>query len=183
MLTEITGKPVEPGELTAPPEEPRSSVRELLADRLRSRTTTTALIWIALNISYYGLFLWLPFVLQAEKSFSINVYLLLTLSALSQFPGYAAAIWLVERIGRKPTLAVFLILGGALGVRVRGRRHPERLRDRALLRRLLQPRRLGGGLPVHVRDVPDAAALDRLRRDGRRRQDGRDRRPVHLRAT
>ena len=112
VLTEITGKPVEPGELTAPPEEPRSSVRELLADRLRSRTTTTALIWIALNISYYGLFLWLPFVLQAEKSFSINVYLLLTLSALSQFPGYAAAIWLVERIGRKPTLAMFLILGG-----------------------------------------------------------------------
>ncbi|HEV8097533.1 MAG TPA: MFS transporter [Gaiellaceae bacterium] len=112
VLTEITGRPVEPGELTAPPEEPRSTVRELWADRLRSRTTTTALIWIALNISYYGLFLWLPFVLQAEKSFSINVYLLLTLSALSQFPGYAAAIWLVERIGRKPTLATFLILGG-----------------------------------------------------------------------
>jgi len=112
VLTEITGKPVEPGELTAPPEEPRSSVRELLADKLRSRTTTTALIWIALNISYYGLFLWLPFVLQAEKQFSINVYLLLTLSALSQFPGYLAAIWLVERIGRKPTLAAFLILGG-----------------------------------------------------------------------
>jgi len=112
VLTEITGKPVEPGELAAPPEEPRSSVRELVADQLRSRTTTTALIWIALNISYYGLFLWLPFVLQGEKQFSINVYLLLTLSALSQFPGYAAAIWLVERIGRKPTLAAFLILGG-----------------------------------------------------------------------
>ena len=112
VLTEITGKPVEPGELTTPPEEPRSSVRELVADQLRSRTTTTALIWIALNISYYGLFLWLPFVLQGEKQFSINVYLLLTLSALSQFPGYAAAIWLVERIGRKPTLAAFLILGG-----------------------------------------------------------------------
>jgi putative MFS transporter len=112
VLTEITGKPVEPGELTAPPEEPRSSIRELLTERLRSRTATTALVWIALNISYYGLFLWLPFVLQGEKDFSVNVYLLLTLSALSQFPGYAAAIWLVERIGRKPTLAAFLFLGG-----------------------------------------------------------------------
>ncbi len=112
VLTEITGKPVEPGELTAPPEEPRSSVRELLADRLRPRTTTTALVWMALNISYYGLFLWLPFVLEAEKNFSINVYGLLALSALSQFPGYAAAIWLVDRIGRKPTLAAFLFLGG-----------------------------------------------------------------------
>jgi MFS transporter, putative metabolite:H+ symporter len=111
VLTEITGEPVDERALDAPPES-RSSVRELLAGTLRGRAFATALIWIALNVSYYGLFLWLPFVLQAEKSFSINVYLLLTLSALSQFPGYAAAIWLVERIGRKPTLAMFLLLGG-----------------------------------------------------------------------
>jgi MFS transporter, putative metabolite:H+ symporter len=111
VLTEITGKPVEEGDFSAP-EEPESSARELAEPRWRGRSTTTALVWIALNISYYGLFLWLPFVLQAEKNFSINVYLLLALSALSQFPGYGAAIWLVERIGRKPTLAAFLILGG-----------------------------------------------------------------------
>ena len=111
VLTEITGRRVEPEAFEAP-DEPRSSLRELLAERLRGRAATTALVWIALNISYYGLFLWLPFVLQAEKNFSIDIYLLLTLSALSQFPGYAAAIWLVERIGRKPTLATFLVLGG-----------------------------------------------------------------------
>ncbi len=111
VLTEITGKPVEAGDFSVP-EETESSARELVEPRWRGRAVTTALIWMALNISYYGLFLWLPFVLQAEKSFSINVYLLLTLSALSQFPGYGAAIWLVERIGRKPTLAAFLILGG-----------------------------------------------------------------------
>jgi putative MFS transporter len=112
VLTEITGRPVEPGEFATTPDEPRSRVRDLFAERLRGRAVTTALIWIALNVSYYGLFLWLPFVLQDEKSFHIDVYLLLTLSALSQFPGYAAAIWLVERIGRKPTLAAFLVLGG-----------------------------------------------------------------------
>jgi putative MFS transporter len=111
VLREITGRPVASGELSAPA-EPESSVRELAAPVLRGRAVTTALVWIALNVSYYGLFLWLPFVLQAEKSFHIDVYLLLTLSALSQFPGYAAAIWLVERIGRKPTLAAFLVLGG-----------------------------------------------------------------------
>jgi len=111
VLTEITGHEVEPTDFEAP-DEPRSSVRDLFAERLRSRAVTTALIWIALNISYYGLFLWLPFVLQTEKNFHVDVYLLLTLSALSQFPGYAAAIWLVERVGRKPTLAAFLVLGG-----------------------------------------------------------------------
>jgi putative MFS transporter len=111
VLTHITGRPVDAESLEAQP-EPRSSVRELLATKLRSTSAMIVLVWIALNISYYGLFLWLPFVLQGEEQFSINVYLLLTLSALSQFPGYAASIWLVERIGRKPTLALFLILGG-----------------------------------------------------------------------
>src|SRR5947208_5091549 len=66
VLTEITGRRVEPEAFSAP-EEPRSSLRELLADRLRRRTATTALVWIALNVSYYGLFLWLPFVVEFDK--------------------------------------------------------------------------------------------------------------------
>jgi putative MFS transporter len=96
--------------------EPRASLRELVSEKLRGHSTMIVLVWIALNISYYGLFLWLPFVLQDQKDFSINVYVLLALSALSQFPGYAASIWLVERIGRKPTLTLFLALGGVSGL-------------------------------------------------------------------
>jgi MFS transporter, putative metabolite:H+ symporter len=111
VLEEITGRPVSADELDVP-EERRGSVRELVSEKLRGRSAMIVLVWIALNISYYGLFLWLPFVLQDEQDFSINVYLLLALSALSQFPGYAASIWLVERIGRKPTLTLFLALGG-----------------------------------------------------------------------
>jgi putative MFS transporter len=111
VLEEITGQDVSADELEAP-QETRSSVRELVSARLRSTSGLIVLVWIALNISYYGLFLWLPFVLQDEQKFSVDVYLLLTLSALSQFPGYAASIWLVERIGRKPTLSIFLALGG-----------------------------------------------------------------------
>jgi putative MFS transporter len=112
VLEDITGQDVDADELERPAET-RSSVRELVSARLRSTSALIVLVWIALNISYYGLFLWLPFVLQdVEKKFSLDVYVLLTLSALSQFPGYAASIWLVERIGRKPTLALFLALGG-----------------------------------------------------------------------
>jgi putative MFS transporter len=110
VLTEITGKPVAAAEFTAPKEE-HTSARELAEPTLRRTSLVMIAVWIVLNISYYGLFLWLPVVLNGDK-FSIDVYLLLTLSALSQFPGYAAAIWLVERIGRKPTLALFLLLGG-----------------------------------------------------------------------
>ena len=111
VLTQITGERVEPTALAAAPEE-HSSATELVQPRMRRTSALIVAVWVALNISYYGLFLWLPFVLQGENEFSIDVYLLLTMSALSQFPGYAAAIWLVERIGRKPTLASFLLLGG-----------------------------------------------------------------------
>jgi len=112
VLSEIEGRPVSASEVTAPPAAEKSSIRDLMVGALRNRTVVTGLVWIALNVSYYGLFLWLPFVLQGEKNFHIDVYHVLALSALAQFPGYAAAIWLVERIGRKPTLAGFLILGG-----------------------------------------------------------------------
>ena len=115
VLTEITGRDVSPSEVEVPAEQPRSSIRELFTRALARTDALMIGVWIALNISYYGFFLWLPFVLQTEKDFSINVYLLLTLSALAQFPGYGAAIWLVEKVGRKPTLAAFLLLGGVSG--------------------------------------------------------------------
>jgi putative MFS transporter len=110
VLGEITGEPIEADAFEAP-SEPRSSVRDLLAPSLRRTSALMIGVWIALNISYYGLFLWLPFVVAFDE-FDLNVYALLALSALSQFPGYAAALWLVERVGRKPTLASFLLLGG-----------------------------------------------------------------------
>jgi MFS transporter, putative metabolite:H+ symporter len=114
VLTEITGQPVSEDELEAAEQPKPSSFRELFTRALARTNALMIGVWIALNISYYGLFLWLPFVLNGDK-FTIDLYLLLALSALSQFPGYAAAIWLVERIGRKPTLAVFLLLGGLSG--------------------------------------------------------------------
>src|SRR5881398_1872644 len=50
VLEEITGRPVTAGAVSASP-EPESSVRELVAPALRGRAATTALVWIALNVS------------------------------------------------------------------------------------------------------------------------------------
>ncbi len=111
VLEEITGEAVDAETVEAAP-QPRTSVKELVSARLRSTSVLIVLVWIALNISYYGLFLWLPSVLAGEGKYDLNVYVLLTLIALAQFPGYLAAIWLVEAWGRKPTLALFLALGG-----------------------------------------------------------------------
>ncbi|MFN2470377.1 MAG: MFS transporter [Gaiellaceae bacterium] len=110
VLEQITGERPDERALGIPPQE-QTSFLEVVAPGLRRTAAMMLAVWIALNISYYGLFLWLPFEVKLS-GFGLNVYLLLALSALSQFPGYAAAIWLVERIGRKPTLVTFLLLGG-----------------------------------------------------------------------
>jgi MFS transporter, putative metabolite:H+ symporter len=111
VLGRITGKPVD-GDSLAMPHEPSSSPRELFRTPLRATSAVIILVWVALNVSYYGLFIWLPGVLGAQGTVALNVYVLLALVALAQFPGYAASLWLVEAWGRKPTLGAFLALGG-----------------------------------------------------------------------
>jgi putative MFS transporter len=111
VLGGITGQPVD-GDALAVSEEPGSSPRELFGPRLRATSVVIVLVWVALNVSYYGLFIWLPGVLGSEGTVALNAYLLLALVALAQFPGYAASLWLVEAWGRKPTLVAFLALGG-----------------------------------------------------------------------
>ena len=66
VLEQITGRPVSADELTVA-EEPRGSLRELVSEKLGGRSAMIVLVWIALNISYYGLFLWLPFVLAGRE--------------------------------------------------------------------------------------------------------------------
>src|SRR5215216_434760 len=111
VLGGITGHAVD-GDSLAVSEEPSSSPRELFSPRLRATSAIIILVWVALNVSYYGLIIWLPGVLGTQGTVALNAYVLLALVALAQFPGYAASLWLVEAWGRKPTLAAFLALGG-----------------------------------------------------------------------
>ena len=111
VLGGITGHPID-GDSLAVPHEPSSSPRELFRTPLRATSAIIILVWVALNVSYYGLFIWLPGVLGTQGTVALNAYVLLALVALAQFPGYAASLWLVEAWGRKPTLATFLALGG-----------------------------------------------------------------------
>lgn len=109
VLEEITGRPVQAEEIQAAPEQ-RASIRELVGPELRRTALVVAGIWISLNISYYALFIWLPGVV-ALGELGLNPYAVFALIALAQFPGYAAALYLVEAWGRKRTLTSFLALG------------------------------------------------------------------------
>ncbi|ENV47149.1 hypothetical protein P255_02433 [Acinetobacter brisouii CIP 110357] len=72
------------------------------------RTLMLWLIWFGIVFSYYGIFTWLPSLLVKQgydivKSFEYVLFMI-----LAQLPGYVAASWLVEKLGRKATLAGFI---------------------------------------------------------------------------
>jgi MFS transporter, putative metabolite:H+ symporter len=93
----------------------RAGVGQLFAVPYLGRTLVLWAMWATMNFSYYGIFLWLP--LQfTRRGFSLEQALLFNLIiAVAQIPGYFSAAYLVERIGRKPTLVAYLLLaaGGA----------------------------------------------------------------------
>ena len=119
VLRKVTGRDVRPADLAAESAIPRAPVAALFRGRLLRNTMVTIGVWIALNFSYYGLFLWLPPTLArfgfVDFSNPNTLALFLVISALAQFPGYLTSMFLVERWGRKRTLALFLILGGVSG--------------------------------------------------------------------
>ena len=79
---------------------------------LVARTTMLWITWFGIVFSYYGIFMWLPSLVY-QQGFSIvktSEYVLWM--TLAQLPGYFAAAYLVEKIGRKFTLALFLLGSG-----------------------------------------------------------------------
>lgn len=119
VLSRITGKDIDPAALSAEQAVPRAPISAMFRGKLARRSVVTIVTWMALNFSYYGLFLWLPQVLPdfgvSELNNVVFVAWFLVASAMAQFGGYLASMILVERWGRKGTLALFLILGGVSG--------------------------------------------------------------------
>ena len=67
------------------------------------------LVWFMVNFSYYGAFIWLPSLLYASGLTLVKSFEYTLIITLAQLPGYALAAFLVERWGRRRTLAVFLV--------------------------------------------------------------------------
>ena len=118
VLRRVTGSDLDAASLSREQAIPRAPVAALFRGTLLRRSAVTIVVWIALNFSYYGLFLSLPFALPVFGAVGSDVGLLarfFVVSALAQFPGYGASMYLVDAWGRKRTLALFLILGGVSG--------------------------------------------------------------------
>jgi putative MFS transporter len=105
---------VEPVESPLPTPAPVPGIGALWAVGTRARTAALWVVWFSINFAYYGAFIWLPTLLVANGFSLVRSFGYTLVITLAQLPGYAAAAFLIERWGRRITLAVFLA-GSALG--------------------------------------------------------------------
>ncbi len=88
------------------------SWKTLWTEKYRVRTMMLWLAWFGIVFSYYGIFMWLPSLVYAQGFAVVKTFEYVLIMTLAQLPGYFAAAWLVDRIGRKYTLSMFLLMSG-----------------------------------------------------------------------
>ena len=89
-----------------PQEAPRFA--QLWQPPFARRTLMLWLVWFGIVFSYYGIFTWLPKLLVEQGYTVVKTFEYVLVMIVAQLPGYFAAAVLVEKIGRKATLAGFL---------------------------------------------------------------------------
>lgn len=90
------------------PAQVKVSFSEILTSAYLKRTIMLWCLWFGIVYSYYGIFTWLPSLMVAQGFTEIKTFEYVIIMTLAQLPGYFAAAYLVDRIGRKATLVSFL---------------------------------------------------------------------------
>lgn len=103
-LAEFTLAPLAPA--------PKTRIADLLRPQLRRTSLLLWVIWFGISLGYYGVFTWLPGFFRSAGMTLLPVYQNAFILALAQLPGYFSAAWLVERWGRRRTLAFYLVASG-----------------------------------------------------------------------
>jgi putative MFS transporter len=84
----------------------------LWSPSMRRTTVMLWVLWIAITFSYYGFFTWIPTLLVKQgmtttKSFGYSIIIY-----LAQIPGYYSAAFISEKLDRKWTIVLYMVLGG-----------------------------------------------------------------------
>jgi putative MFS transporter len=75
----------------------------------RQSTAVLWVLWFGVNLGYYGFVLWTPSFLMAQGYELVRSFEFTLIMCFAQLPGYFLAAVLIEKIGRKPVLTLFLL--------------------------------------------------------------------------
>ena len=85
------------------------SAAHLFSRKYLRRTVCLWTLWFGIVFSYYGIFLWLPSILVQAGHDLVRSFEFVLWMTVAQIPGYFTAALLIDRIGRKPTMTIFII--------------------------------------------------------------------------
>ena len=110
----VESRPFEPEPRAAQADQSAAKPQftSLWSSAYRTRTIMLWLAWFGIVFSYYGIFMWLPSIVYSQGFAVVKTFEYVLIMTLAQLPGYYAAAWLVDVIGRKYTLSLFLLLSG-----------------------------------------------------------------------
>ncbi|QAY65302.1 MFS transporter [Paenibacillus protaetiae] len=83
------------------------------AKQYRRETIVLWILWFTVVFSYYGMFLWLPSVMVIKGFSLVKSFQYVLIITLAQLPGYFTAAYLIEKLGRKFVLVLYLLLTAA----------------------------------------------------------------------
>ncbi|MEC5319824.1 MFS transporter [Brenneria populi subsp. brevivirga] len=86
-----------------------SKIAALWAVEYRRRSLMLWIVWFCVVFSYYGMFLWLPSVMMMKGFDLVKSFGYVLAMTVAQLPGYFSVAWLIERVGRRRVLAVYLL--------------------------------------------------------------------------
>lgn len=76
----------------------------------RKSTLMLWILWFTVVFSYYGMFLWLPSIMFMKGFELVKSFEYVLIMTLAQLPGYFTAAYLIEKLGRKFVLIIYLLL-------------------------------------------------------------------------
>ncbi len=102
------GEPPKPSEIPAVEVGKTISFFDLWGPTFIRRTICLWILWFGIVFAYYGMFTWLPSLLVKGGHTLVRSFEYMMWMTMAQIPGYFAAAYLVDKIGRRATLGSFL---------------------------------------------------------------------------
>jgi putative MFS transporter len=92
-----------------PAEKPGAFV-DLWKGRFLKRTIMLWLMWFGISFAYYGTNSWMPSYLAMRGFSLVRTFGFVSIMFVAQFPGLLLASYLIDRIGRRVTFSVYLVV-------------------------------------------------------------------------
>ncbi len=114
LILYIRSRVEDPAVFREAPKAREIPLKQILRGRLLKTTIAASLLATGIQGGYYAMFTWIPTYLKEERDLTIvgtSGYLFVVIAGA--FLGYLSAGWVHDRIGRRPTFALFSACAGS----------------------------------------------------------------------